>query len=127
MATESYYQSKIARELEEFGGVSVNGTYVKKGEADLQCGIHIDGQLLHLAIEVKTPIAYEKLMKGLILVDGLYEIVDRDKLDGREVLQTHKINRNRELGGLALFAYDFSQVLEYVEETLNDRPRTTRG
>lgn len=115
MATESYYQNKIAKKLEEFGGVVVNGTFVKKGEADLQCGICWGDNLLHLAIEVKTPKAYEKLMEGITIVDGLYEITNKSKLAPREVLQTHKINHNRELGGHALFAYDFDQVLKYME------------
>jgi hypothetical protein len=121
MMTEADYQAKIIKELEKFGGIAVNGIYTKKGEADLQCGISWGGQLLHLAIEVKSKKAYEKLMSGIAVNDeGLYEIVDKSKLDTREVLQLHKINRNRELGGHALFAYEFSQVLEYMEENYHD-------
>lgn len=115
MATEAYYQSKIAKELEEYGGVAINGVFTKKGEADLQCGILYNGNFLHLAIEVKTPKAYKKLMEGITINDGLYEITDRSKIASREVLQIHKINRNRELEGKALFAHSFNQVLDYLE------------
>lgn len=114
MATEAYYQNKIIKAIEDFGGIAINGVFTKKGEADLQCGILYGGKLLHLAVEVKTPEAYNKLMSGITVTNGLYEITDRSKIATREVLQIHKINRNRELEGKALFAYAFDQILDYI-------------
>lgn len=116
--TEAYYQKKLMTEIEEAQGVVVNGRYTKRGEADLQAGLQVVGSsyLAHIAIEVKTPSSYEKVMKGIIeKEDGLYHIVDIKKLREHEVLQVHKINRNRKLGGLALFAYSYKQVEEYLE------------
>mgnify|MGYP003639772502 CR=1 FL=1 len=112
--TESQYQNKIAEELVEYGGVAINGIYTKKGEADLQCGISWDNHFLHLAIEVKTKKNYIHLMKGITISDGLYEIIDYKYITPREKTQIYKINRNRELGGRALLAYEFNQVLAYM-------------
>ena len=50
--TETAYQNKIMKWVEEIGGVVVNGQYSKRGEADLQVGFPYEGTLLHLAIEV---------------------------------------------------------------------------
>jgi len=135
---ESGFQKKIITSIEDIGGVVVNGTYSKSGIADLICGwpmpvkkltekekyylvidygtAVLDMQpqiLLHLHVEVKTKTDYNKLFKKNIKeVNGLY-IVDPE-FSGREVLQAHKLNDVRKRGGLALFAYSFEQVQEYV-------------
>lgn len=123
---ESGFQKKIINSIEDIGGVVVNGTYSKKGIADLICGYPMMGVLthvgtakdiktflLHLHVEVKTKTDYDKLFKKNIKeVDGMY-VVDPE-FRGREVLQAHKLNDVRKRGGLALFAYSFEQVQEYV-------------
>lgn len=122
--TEQAYQSKIIKSIEADGGVVVNGTYSKAGIADLVCGYPIelttmatDSEIIlqHLHVEVKTKEAYEKLMRNNIEeVEGLY--ICKPWFKGREVLQAHKLNEVRKRGGLALFAYSYLQVKEYIDE-----------
>ncbi len=126
---ESSYQSKIIKGIEALGGVVVNGTYSKSGEADLQCGYPIekyiysgDGGsaiykgLVHLAVEVKTEKDYHRVMK---CINDDYTLNGNKGLKDHEPLQMAKIRRNRKLGGLALVAYSFEQVQEYVNERTN--------
>lgn len=111
---ESRYQSNIIKGIEKLGGVAINGIYSKSGEADLQCGIPVEDKLLHLVVEVKTKKDYERVMKGIVIRDGLYVVVDEAKLKPHEHLQVAKLNRNRLLGGLAIIAYDIKQVINYI-------------
>ena len=120
---EADYQAKLIQDISKLGGIAINGQYTVAGEADLQCGIPINGVLHHLAIEVKTEVDYNRVMSGLTLVDGLYTITNAVKLKPHEPLQVYKINRNRKLGGLALFAYNIIQVVEYI----NGTKRTSTG
>jgi len=126
---ESSYQSKIIKAIEAFGGVVVNGQYSKAGEADLQCGWPTErgvGQgedylvfyrgLIHVAIEVKTEKDYHRVMK---CINPDYTLNGKLGLKKHEALQMAKIRRNRERGGLALVAYSFEQVKEYVDESEN--------
>jgi len=133
---ETSYQSNIIKAIEAIGGVVVNGTYSKSGEADLQCGWPIpvkvlsdnekgylimqygtavlDDQpvkLLHVAVEVKTEKDYHRVMK---CINEDYTLNGKKGLKEHEPLQMAKIRRNRKLGGLALVAYSFKQVEEYV-------------
>ncbi len=108
---EARYQARIMAQIKQDGGVAVNGQFSTAGEADLQCGIPIDGKLLHVAVEVKTEFDYHRVMSG---IDADYNVIDKAKLKKHEVLQMAKIRRNRKLGGLALVAYNYKQVLEYV-------------
>ena len=116
---ESGYQSKIIKDIEAFGGHCVNGQYTKAGEADLQAGIPVTIKgvrvLVHIAIEVKTPENYERVMRG---VDENYNIVDARKLKKHEPLQMTKIRLLREKGGLAIVAYNFKQVIDYIKGVL---------
>ena len=119
---ESSYQNKIIKSIEAIGGVVVNGTYSKSGEADLQCGWptyyeKVVGQhsvmvLLHLAVEVKTEKDYYRVMK---CINADYTLNGKTGLKDHEPMQMAKIRRNRKLGGLALVAYSFEQVKEYVD------------
>ena len=115
--TEKNYQSKVIKDIEALGGIAINGIYTKSGELDLQCGFPIKGKLVYLAVEMKSEVAYTKLLKGLTTKNGLYVITDKSKLANREVLQVYKINKTRKLGGLALFAWNINQVLEYINDT----------
>ena len=59
-------------------------------------------------------------MQGLKIENGLYIITCKSKIAPREFMQIHKLNRNRELGGLSIIAYNINQVLEYAtQETSN--------
>ena len=116
MASERQYQTKIIKHIESKGGVAINGAYTVSGEADLQCGYPIDGYLMHLAVEVKTPDNYDRVMSALKEVDGLYEIIDDAKLKEHEPLQVTKINRNRKRGGLALFAATITHIEDYLDD-----------
>lgn len=111
---EARYQSKIIKDVQDEGGVAINGNFTANGEADLQCGIPRDGRLLHVAIEVKTEKDYYRVMR---CIDSNYNIINRDGLKEHEPLQMAKIRRNRKLGGLALVAYSFKQVTEYMDST----------
>jgi len=113
--TEGYYQNKIIKAIEAIGGQVVNGQYTKTGEADLQCGYPIEGKLLYIAIEVKTKKDYSRVMSGLALVDNRYIVTNRAKLKEHEPMQVIKINRVRNRGGMALIAYNFKQVQEYIK------------
>lgn len=115
---ESGYQSKIIKAIEAEGGHVVNGNFTKSGEPDLQCGYPVDGQLLYLAVEVKTEADYYRVMRG---VDRDYNIVDIKKLKKHEPVQMAKIRQIRKKGGLALVAYNFTQIKEYVNETISSR------
>ena len=113
--------------IEEDGGVVVNGNFTRSGEPDLQCGYpvyrdRIDGsnykELVYLAVEVKTEQDYYRVMRG---IDKDYNIVDIKKLKKHEPVQMAKIRKIREIGGLALVAYNYTQVKEYVNETISSR------
>ncbi len=95
------------------GGHVVNGNYTKAGEADLQCGYPVNGKLLHLCVEVKTPKDYERVMRA---VDEDYNIINQKPLKKHEPVQMAKIRQVRKRGGLALVAYSFDQVKEYINE-----------
>jgi hypothetical protein len=120
---ETKFQAKIMEGIDRDGGHSVNGIYTKSGEADIQSGypVKVAGKklLIHLCVEVKTKLDYERVMSALEETDGQYEIIDRKKLKEHEPLQVVKVNKVRRLGGLALFAYSYHQVVEYVKEHYN--------
>lgn len=118
MAAESRYQSKIMRGLEAVEGKAINGTYTKKGEADIQGGYPISGRLYYIAVEVKTEDNYYRVMQALEEMDNRYIVTNPSKLKAHEALQVHKINEVRDLGGLALFAYSFEQVEDYVQSEI---------
>lgn len=120
---ESDYQAKLIQDISKLGGVAINGQYTVAGEADLQCGIPINGVLHHLVIEVKTEVDYNRVMSSLTIVEGIYTITNAVKLKPHEPLQVYKLNRNRKMGGLALFAYSIIQVVEYIDGT----KRTSTG
>jgi len=136
---EQAYQSKIIKAIESRGGHVINGQYTRAGEADLQCGypvevakqiahysdygvsytIQVRQILIYLAVEVKTEEDYARVMKciNIITVDGVeqYQIIGECKgLKKHEPLQIAKINSVRRKGGLALVAWSFEQVEEYV-------------
>ncbi len=108
---ESKYQSKIFKAIKQNGGVAINGMYSAIGEADLQCGIPVDGRLIHVAIEVKTEKDYYRVMR---CVDTDYNVTNEKGLKKHEPLQMAKIRRNRRLGGKALVAFNYNQVIDYV-------------
>jgi len=139
---ESSYQSKIIKSIEALGGVVVNGSFSKTGEADLQCGWpikqreltdaeeydlivrygtvvldDIGPKLIHLAVEVKTEKDYHRVMK---CINADYTLNGKTGLKEHEPMQMAKIRRNRKLGGLALVAYSFKQVKEYVDANYKD-------
>jgi len=131
---ESGYQSKIIKDIINIGGTAITGK-LKTGEADIQAGYPIEvfkryskadehgaytayepySVLVKLAVEVKTPKAYEYLMKGVKEVDGLYVIHDDTKLKEHEHLQITKLNNVRKRGGFAIVAHSFQQVKEYMD------------
>lgn len=111
---EGAYQSKIIAKVEEKGGFAVNGKYTKAGIPDLICGLPMDGDLLFVAIEVKTPENYDRVMRAITFMDGEYHVFDRPKLKDHEVLQMENINKIRRLGGRAIFAHRYEQVARYV-------------
>ncbi len=114
---EAAYQSKIMISLEAIGGKSINGQYSKSGEADIQGGYPINDILRYIAIEVKTELDYHRVMKCIDVIDGLYVIKTGVKgLKQHEPMQIHKINDVRKKGGLALVAFEFKQVKEYVND-----------
>jgi len=119
---ESSYQSKIIKGIEALGGVVVNGQFSKAGEADLQCGWPkcyseaYETVLLHLAVEVKTEKDYHRVMN---CINPDYTLNGNAGLKKHEPLQMAKIKRNRDRGGLALVAYSFEQVKEYVDASTN--------
>lgn len=126
---ETGYQNKIIKAIEGIGGVAINGTYSKTGEADLQCGYPVTTktvtsldyvidtvQLVHVAVEVKTEKDYYRVMK---CITEDYHLNGKVGLKDHEPLQMAKIRRNRKLGGLALVAWNFEQVKEYVDENKN--------
>lgn len=118
---EAQYQKKIMDNIYAMGGVSINGQYTKSGETDLQCGYPVTlscfSGLLYIAIEVKTEKNYYRVMSA---IDENYNVVDGKKLKAHEFLQMAKIRETRKRGGLALVAYDISQVKEYVQGVLNE-------
>ena len=115
---ETKYQSKIIKSLEKLGGRCVNGQFSKAGEADLQCGYPYGGRLYDLAIEVKTEKAYKHIMSGIELVEGRYKVFNSSVLKQHEKIQIIKLNKVRDLGGLAILAWDFKQVQDYCEREL---------
>lgn len=131
---ESGYQSKLINGIIGLGGSAITGV-LKTGEADIQAGYPVEvgkhnqamkGRpegyitfttiLAKLAVEVKTPEDYDRVMSGLVEVDGLYKIVNKARLKKHEPLQVYKLNDLRKRGGLALFAHSLDQVKAYVEE-----------
>lgn len=113
---ESRVQTKIKKEIEKLGGKVINGVYTATGEADLQCGYPVNGVLLYLAIEVKTPKMYEKMMQSIYIKNNRYEIKDYDYLKDHEILQLAKLNDVRDRGGLAILADSWERVEEYIKE-----------
>ena len=126
---EAGYQSKIINKIKERGGWAVNGNYTTDGEADLQCGIplwvgkYLDGDdpiweskkvLLYVAVEVKTEKDYHRVMSG---IDKDYNVIDKKKLKKHEPLQMAKIRKVRSLGGLALVAFEYNQIMGYINES----------
>ncbi len=114
---ESGYQSKLIAKIKEDGGWAVNGNYTTNGEPDLQCGIpkNMLGYgtvLLYVAVEVKTELDYHRVMRG---IDVDYNVVHKKALKSHEVLQMAKIREIRKRGGLALVAYTYKQVREYID------------
>ena len=136
MAKEQYFQSKIIKAIESRGGHAITGTFSRAGEADIQAGYPVTHytsyadettlsgiavskriKLYYLAVEVKTEKDYARVMKCINIVDGLYQIIaDCKGLKPHEPLQITKINNVRKKGGLAIIAYDFKQVEQYVKE-----------
>ena len=119
---ESGYQSKIIKGIESIGGVAINGTYSVSGEADLQCGWPHTDTLLHLAVEVKTEEDYHRVMK---CINSDYSLNGKTGLKKHEPMQMAKIQRNRARGGMALVAYSFEQVKEYVDGIIKSKNRRT--
>jgi hypothetical protein len=115
---EQDFQKKMITAIENSGGWAVNGTYTKAGELDLQGGILVDGILRYIAIEAKTPQDYARIMSGVDEVDLEYVIHDPSKLKDQEELQIYKANKIRKRGGLAIIAYSFFQVADYIVESL---------
>jgi len=115
---ESVYQSKIIKAFEAIGGWCVNGLLTKKGELDLNGGYPIEGRLYYIAVEVKTEKAYNYMMQGIEIKDNRYIIKDFTKLKDQEPMQILKINKIRDRGGLAILAWNFNQIKEYVENDL---------
>ena len=109
------------KDIEADGGHVVNGTYSKAGEADLQAGIPVtigDKEILiHCAIEVKTEKDYHRVMRA---IDDDYNIINSKPLKSHETLQLTKIRLLRKKGGLALVAYNYGQVLEYIHNETGD-------
>jgi len=110
--TEANYQSKIIKDIKKDGGIAINGNYTTNGECDLQCGIPYNGILIYCGIEVKTESDYHRVMSG---IDSEYNVIDVKKLKKHEPLQMAKIRQTRKLGGLALVAFNYSQVMEYID------------
>lgn len=109
--------------LDAIGGKAINGTYTKSGEADIQGGYPINSILRYIAIEVKTELDYHRVMRCIDEIDGLYVIKTGIKgLKKHEPLQIHKINEVRKKGGLALVAFNFKQVKEYVDDVTQTSP-----
>jgi len=124
---ESGYQSKIIKGIIADGGTAITGT-LKTGEADIQAGYPYSIMakqdmsfkpkiiLVKLAVEVKTPQDYARVMRGVKEVDGLYEIFNETPLKEHESLQIFKLNNVRKRGGFALIAHSYEQVKEYMNE-----------
>ncbi len=118
---ESGYQARIMSQIKQNGGWSVNGNFTLAGEPDLQCGImHLIPNynkevMLYVAVEVKDDFNYHRVMKG---IDENYNVIDKKKLKGHEILQMAKIREIRKRGGLALVAYNHKQVMEYVDKEM---------
>ena len=117
MANEGYYQKKIIKWFIASGGTAITGM-LPTGEADIQAGFPCKGRLLNVMVEVKTPDNYDRVMRGVEEVDGLYEIVNEKALKEHEPLQIYKVNNVRKRGGLALIACCISQVSEYINKEL---------
>lgn len=110
---ETGYKRKILSHLRS-EGVAVIGVFSTSGELDIQGAIPYKGRLLYIAIEVKTKTNYYRVMSGLREENGEYVIVDVKKLKEHEVLQVAKANSTRRKGGLALFAYSWEQIVDYL-------------
>lgn len=130
---ESAFQSKIIKKIESIGGEAINGRYTKAGIADLICGYPVvigDRELLlHIHIEVKTKADWYRVMQSveelnISLTDKpmyRYFIKNKKYLKSHETLQITKLNEVREKNGLAIVAYEFEQVEEYIKRWINDK------
>ncbi len=118
---ESSNQSKIIKWFKSIGGTAITGK-LPTGESDIQAGYPYRGRLLNVMVETKDEFNYNRVMRAIKEVDGLYVIVDRTPLKKHEPLQIHKINDVRKKGGLALIAHSVPQVLEYIQEDLMRMP-----
>ena len=128
--TEQGYQSKIIKAIESRGGHVINGQYTRAGEADLQIGYPVypceeddldELVLRYLAVEVKTEKDWHRVMKclNLIVADGVEQYQIRQDVKGlkpHEPLQITKINSVRRKGGLAIIAWSFDQVEQYIKD-----------
>ena len=117
---ESGYQSKLIKTIKAEGGWAVNGNFTTDGEPDLQCGIpyyphKLFKVLLYVAVEVKTEADYHRVMKG---IDDAYNVIDKAKLKKHEPLQMAKIREIRKRGGLALVAYNYKQIMDYIDKEM---------
>jgi len=112
---ESAYQSKIIKYIKSIGGDAFTGMF-PTGEADIVAGWPSDGKLLYLRIEVKTEKDYNRVVKGVSEVKNRYVIQPINSLKNHEPLQIAKINRIRDRGGLALIAWDITQVIDYTNK-----------
>ncbi len=127
---EQQYQAKIIKAIESRGGHVINGQFTRAGEADLQCGypvdigtpgVNKDIALFYLAVEVKTEKDYHRVMKCIETYtndDGIELIKPNGQkgLKSHESLQIAKISNVRRKGGLAIIAYSFEQVEQYVKD-----------
>ena len=123
--TEQAYQKKIIKAIKADGGHAFTGSF-PKGEADIVAGVKtlwynrdrgmMEAKLLFAQIEVKTEHDYHRVMNSLVELDGVLEIHNRKGLKDHEPLQIAKINKIRSLGGLGLFAFEYKQVKEYIND-----------
>lgn len=126
---EAGYQSRIIAKIKQGGGHAVNGNFTTAGEADLQCGIPVLIQhpqfdsnnivttiLVYVAVEVKDEFNYHRVMGA---IDEHYNVINKKALKSHEVLQMAKIRAVRKIGGLALVAYNYKQIMEYIDEQFN--------
>jgi len=122
---EQAHQTKIINMIKNNGGWAVNGNFTLAGEPDLQCAVPVKidnimyGRretkqiLIYVAVEVKDEFNYHRVMDA---IDAFYNVVNKKKLKHHEVLQMAKIKEIRKRGGLALVAYNYKQIMEYVDE-----------
>ena len=111
---EAGYQKKIIDGIKKDGGEAFTGSF-PTGQADIVGMINTK----YIAIEVKTPENYKRVMRCVHEEDGLYVIDDNSScLKEHEFLQITKLNNTRKRGGLALLAHNYEQVKDYVSENI---------